>query len=373
MRKALIGLAIVLALYLLIVLIAGRGPHVDIPADARIGQEYVGENEAAVIERTQNLILDQMRSRYGDDDTALRDAHPKAHGCVQADFQILDGLDEHYRYGLFAAPRSYHAWIRFSNGSLVPQPDAKGDVRGMAIKLTGVPGPKLMPDENQTQDFLLINHPVLPVGDPGEYADLFDLAFQGRPMSYMFSLNPFAWKLGALSEIIAIRTKKIPSMLGIRYWSTTPYRWANNGAVKYSARPCEASTATVPDDPTDNYLREVMIAHLEGRDACFEFMVQPQTDAVAMPIEDPAVEWSEQLSPFVPVARIVIPVQNFATAPQDQFCEDLSFSPWHSVAAHQPLGGINRVRKSVYLAISAHRHQHNLREPIEPTGEERFD
>ena len=35
--------------------------------------------------------------------------------------------------------------------------------------------------------------------------------------------------------------------------------------------------------------------------------------------------------------------------------EELVFNPWQSLAAHQPLGGINRLRKPVYLSSAEHR------------------
>jgi len=38
------------------------------------------------------------------------------------------------------------------------------------------------------------------------------------------------------------------------------------------------------------------------------------------------------------------------------------------VEAHRPLGGINRVRRVVYEAISSLRHQLNLAPRTEPTG-----
>ena len=48
----------------------------------------------------------------------------------------------------------------------------------------------------------------------------------------------------------------------------------------------------------------------------------------------------------------------------------LSFTPWHTLAEHRPLGGINRIRRSAYRASSAVRHQLNgvaEKEPISGT------
>ena len=86
-----------------------------------------------------------------------------------------------------------------------------------------------------------------------------------------------------------------------------------------------------------------------------------------MPVEDSTVTWSEDDSPFVPVARIEVPAQTFDSAAQTTFCEDLSFSPWHATTAHRPLGSLNRTRKVVYEATSAARHRLNGVQRVEPT------
>ena len=87
--------------------------------------------------------------------------------------------------------------------------------------------------------------------------------------------------------------------------------------------------------------------------------MQLQIPGKNMPVEDPTVLWSEQDSPFLPVARITIPKQVFDTPEQDRFCEDLSFTPWHALPEHEPVGGLNRLRKAVYLEISRYRHARN--------------
>jgi hypothetical protein len=87
-----------------------------------------------------------------------------------------------------------------------------------------------------------------------------------------------------------------------------------------------------------------------------------------MPIEDPTITWDETAAPFVPVASISIPAQDFDSAEQHAFCENLSFTPWHCVDALRPLGGINRVRGVVYEHISRLRHELNAVPRREPTG-----
>ncbi len=88
---------------------------------------------------------------------------------------------------------------------------------------------------------------------------------------------------------------------------------------------------------------------------------------MAMPVEDATVEWNEAKSPPVKVATLRIPVQHFDTPAVREFDENLSFTPWHSLETHRPLGGVNRCRKRVYDAISEERHRANRAPRREPT------
>ena len=111
-----------------------------------------------------------------------------------------------------------------------------------------------------------------------------------------------------------------------------------------------------------------MARQLATSAATFDLRVQLRTDPDAMPVEDPTVRWSEERSPFVTVARITSPRQTFDTPDQQTFGENLSFTPWHALSAHQPLGGINRARRVAYETISRLRHEHNGVRRVEPTS-----
>jgi hypothetical protein len=127
--------------------------------------------------------------------------------------------------------------------------------------------------------------------------------------------------------------------------------------------------APAPSDSMEK-LREAMSAHLAGREARFDFLVQVQTDPATMPVENPTIAWDEGASPFRKVATLRIPAQTFDTPEQMTFCENLSYTPWHALPEHRPLGGINRARKIVYEAISKRRHELNQVARREPSMEE---
>ena len=94
-----------------------------------------GEAMARVVQTIEGRVREAAKSA-----PARRDAHPKSHGCVHADFRVLDTVPSALRAGVFAVPLTFKAWIRFSNGSEKPGPDGRGDGRGMAVKLLGVEG-----------------------------------------------------------------------------------------------------------------------------------------------------------------------------------------------------------------------------------------
>jgi hypothetical protein len=119
-----------------------------------------------------------------------------------------------------------------------------------------------------------------------------------------------------------------------------------------------------PDEAKSNAL--VLDHVVKMFNSSFDFLVQHQTCPTKMPIEDPVVEWPEGKSPYRKVATIYIPVQEFDTPEKNAAVEDLSFTPWHCLPEHRPLGGINRVRKAVYQTIARLRRDLNGVPSTEP-------
>lgn len=342
--------------------------------DAHLG-EVAWPDEDALTLRMTEAIKRSIVHRYPEPGTALRDAHPKSHGCVRAEFRVEPTLPDSLARGAFVPGRTYPAWIRFSNGSGdADRADTLGDARGMAIKLMGVPGDKILTTERSatTQDFVLINNPTFFADDPARYARLIERGTSRNPL--VVATAPLALGWQGMKIARAITKLRISSPLETRYWSTVPYALGvgpDRQAVKYSARPCLAGTAAIPADPSPDYLREAMVRTLGAGDACFDFLVQARTGS-AMSVEDPRVEWTEAEAPFVKVATVHIPQQVFSTPAQDAFGDELSFTPWHALPDHRPLGGVNRARRVVYPSVSDLRHERNGTVSREPTGDEVF-
>ena len=311
-----------------------------------------------------------------------RDVHSKTHGCIKATFTVLDNLDSRLRYGIFANPGSYEAWIRFSSGKEYPQADSIHDARGMAIKVMGVPGKKLLEDDGLppagTQDFLLMNATQFFIRSITEYAEFTKYLGSGlgARANYGYFLGGFTpdirkWQLREM--MLAKKTLKAApdSLLNTQFYSVSAFKLGPQQNVKYSARPCKEVPAADVNRSDPNFLRKEMVKRLASGTACFDFMVQPQVSGKNMPVEDTTVEWSESDSPFLPVARLDIPSQQFEQ--NNDLCEGLAFNPWHSLPEHRPIGVMNRIRKAVYLGVSRYRRQMNGVPMCEPKGWDSID
>ncbi len=338
-----------------------------------LGEETVFEGEDALADEIARLSEEEIQKNFANDTLARRDAHAKAHGCVRANVTIDNsGLDPDERIGVFAENRQYPAWIRFSNGNPVIQNDTERDARGMAIKLMEVPGDKVLERHRQelTQDFLLINGPAFFVRTPEDYLEFTKNAFDGEALSFFFDLNPLEWNIRELTNALQILLAKPASPI-MQYWSTTPYALGEGAAVKYTAKPCGDIDSGFPDDAPFDFMSQTLAERLAEGPECFDFMLQRQLDPAVMPIEDSTIAWDD--SEFVKVATIDIEQQTFLSDEQVEFCENLSFNPWHTLPEHKPLGNINRTRRVVYDAISLMRHELNMAPRAEPTGHIVFD
>ncbi|MBE9178382.1 catalase family protein [Oculatella sp. LEGE 06141] len=336
-----------------------------------LGKEYPPPGEDAVIAELERISVELLKRDYpANVRPARRDAHAKHHGCVKGKLSIEADLPIALKVGIFKEPRHYPALIRFSNGDRHAQDDTKGDTRGIAIKLLGVEGEKVLESEKheQTQDFTLVNHPVFAIRDAQDYLELFQLLIKGgNKLKFFFpGINPRQWRLHEFKIATTINRKKIISPLEIQYWSMTPYQ-LGTGAAKFSVKPQVVGVAPKAIPKSPHYLHTAMVNHLATQEARFDFLVQLQTDPYRMPIEDPTIAWDEAVSPYQKVATLTIPPQAFDSPEQMAFCENLSYSPWHSLPEHKPLGGINRVRKHIYESIARLRHEMNNVPYQEPT------
>jgi catalase len=328
------------------------------------------EQEAADV---ANDLIGLIQAEYRDQGKrTMRDAHPRGIGCAAARFTVNSDLPQKYRTGVFATPgQSYDAIVRFSS-SLGPVGDQKPDARGLAIKLFDVPGTKLLEDQPQatTHDFLMINFPIFPAPNTHAFAGLIKIRKDPKSIVSYLLESPIGHAL-VLKNALSLTSgnpNNGKSLAAMEFFSQTPYLLSGpavNSPVKYSVRPCQ-TVASRPLNGSDTELRDDLQERLDQGSLCYKFALQFFVPNQGMDVEDASREWKQDKAPFVDFATIEIPPQTFRTDKRLAYCDALSFQPWHAIAQHQPLGNINRARKSIYEAISNYRHKANIEAGLYP-------
>jgi hypothetical protein len=314
---------------------------------------------------------------------AIRDAHAKSHGCLRGELTVYPDLPEYLRQGLFAIPATYPVIARVSSTHPAIRSDQIRGIRAIAIKVLGVQGPRVLPDDTaNTQDFVLVNHSEFP------YADVRAYRTKGMRAAKMLARAPgwLLWLgtelLAAVARVLAPFGVKLPMeialftaanthILGQTFHSAAPLRYGDYIA-KVSLAPLSASVTRlqgqrVPLTAGFDAHRDSLVNFFNSNSAEYEVRAQLCTDAAAMPIEDATKAWSESVSPPIGVAKVTFGIQDAGTPERRVFADDvLSFNSWRGLADHRPLGSINRLKKRTYDASSQFRHQMNNAPRIEP-------
>jgi Catalase len=333
--------------------------------DTELG-EVLQQDEANTSSQIADAVEAGIREHYTDGN-ARRDVHVKATGLVKAEFRVNDAIPKDLAKGVFVPGKTYQALIRFSNGAGKAQADTHADTRGMAIKLLGVPGPKLLETDKDamTQDFIMVQDPLFFAKTAEVY------------LSVMRNLNgglaqqlhiPFDLGLKGTEIYAKINNFKCSNPLQVRYYSSSVYHvgaGAGRKAVKWGAKPASDDVDPMPKHPGPDFLREAMKATLKKGPVTYKFLIQPKT-ADDQSVEDLTVNWDEAAAPFYEAATITIPSQDFDTPELNKLGETISYNPWHAIEEHRPMGVVNRMRKVVYERISRVRNEMNAEVRKEP-------
>jgi hypothetical protein len=331
-----------------------------------------------------------------------RDQHSKQHGCVKARFciepHLWEKLPESCRVGLFRQSQTFPAWVRFS--TLKQKDDSKGDLHGLAIKVLDAEHAEtqdgLNPEqETGIQDFAFIDVPRFFMKGAKPYLDLFQIVDMVaalkdpsvteppsnnkltlilkvvlRLIAFLVpSFLPSQWRFRELWILITAKIEKkrsrLSSPLDQPYWSTTPYCLGNTGqAMKYFVRPSVINRTEKPKVYTPHYLREALVEHLthQQKQARFDFYIQVKENPTVADLEDPTTLWKD--TPEYKVATLHIPPQRFYDGLEPAFGEQMSFTPWHCLPEHEPLGSMNAIRQLVYFQAAQRRNELNKLLPL---------
>jgi Catalase len=325
--------------------------------------------EPKLFERLGAELADIQRKHSGANGGIKRGFHPKPHACVMGELQVLEDRPEATKFGVFATTKKFKTWVRLSNAKSKSDSDHERDIRGLAVKVLGVPGTKLLASEPNatTQDFLAVNTDTLGVRN----AELFML-FQKVVNGDLGAAGPLLLQDPFIIKRLLDATHPVESMFKERFWSGVPFKLGPR-ASKFSFTPCGINQAKGQTSDSARYLREDAVKRIEQGDSCFDLSIQFQRDAEKQPVEDSQVSWKESEAPFVRVARLVIPKQEMhsdTAKTKEAFCENLVWNPWHALPEHRPIGNANRARKIVMVASQKLRGA--PQPPKEPTGNETF-
>jgi hypothetical protein len=329
-------------------------------------KEVVPEGEAAHLEELAQVVLTMQRENTRDGKPS-RALHAKGNAGAEAEFTVDDGLPAEAKVGIFAQPGKYRAYVRFSNGSGRRQKDQVGDVRGLAVKLVGVPGKKLIPglENASTQDFLLIRSSTQPFKNADEFVWLLGAAKTPALLPFKM-LGHFGLGRGfSILKGLAGSLKMPASAATTSYFSALPIRFGAH-AVRYSLAPLETTDGKAT--PSPEHVHEELASRLARAPLTWMFRVQFFVDEKTTPIEDASREWD---APWVTLGRLLLPKQEL-DSPRGQklsaFVEKLSFDPWHAPEEFRPLGNMMRARNAAYRLSTQER-----KSAPEPDGTETFE
>ena len=357
-------------------------PAAPLPYQASFEKPEDGEAETihGLIETLEKI----SHTTFEDTKHGLRGVHAKSHGLLTGEVRVLDNLPPVLAQGLFSTGGSYPAVLRLSTVPGDVLDDKVSTPRALAIKLIGVPGERLPGSEgDSTQDFVMVNGPAFGAPDAKHFLKnlklLASTTDKGESLKKAFSalargtekiVEAFGGKSGT---VIAMGGHPETNILGETFYSQVPALYGPYIA-KFSIAPASPALKALTNAPVDlhnkpNGICDAVNDYFSDHDALWELRVQLCTDVDAMPIEDASVPWPEDKSPFITVAHIHVPRQVAWSKERSVAIDDgMSFSPWHGLAAHRPLGSIMRVRKVVYDVMSKIRARQNKVPIAEPTS-----
>ena len=346
--------------------------------------EEVSPDEEETQRGLTEAMLSIARKTLADTGHAHRAVHAKAHGYLKAKFEVLPDLAPGLAQGLFAAPASYDAVLRFSTTPGDILDDNVSVPRGVALKVLGVAGARLAGSEGDTtQNYVLANSPTFQVAtDKAFLKQLKPLAGttgELEPVKHAASVlsRTATAALGLVGQKSATLTtlagQASTHLLGDSFYSQAPLLHGEYFA-KVAMSPSSDEMIALSGKHMKlaghpDAIREGIQAYFASLPAVWEFKVQLATSIRSMPVEDATVQWPEVESPYLTVARVsALPQPTWSDDMRDLVEEHLSFNPWIGLAAHRPLGSIMRARRPAYAATRGFRAHANGVEIDEPTA-----
>ncbi|WP_277187068.1 catalase family protein [Caballeronia sp. BR00000012568055] len=346
--------------------------------------EQIPDDEADTTREVAETMRSITEKTYADSGHAIRSVHAKSHGLLIGEFEVAPDLPPELAQGLFARAGTMQVVMRLSTNPGDVLDDKVSTPRGLAIKVIGVTGDRLPGSEGDTtQDFVMINAPAFTAATPKKFLSNLKLLAKTTDKApgakkalsaVLRGTEALIEKLGGESPtLISMGGHPETHILGETFYTAVPLLY---GAYfgKFSIAPVSPELTALTDAKVDledrpDGLRESVSEFFASHGAEWEVRVQLATDIDTMPIEDASVQWPEDESPYVTVARIrVLPQTSWSPERERGIDDGMAFSPWHGIAAHRPLGGVMRARRASYEMSAGFRGERNgcpMHEPHE--------
>ena len=349
--------------------------------------KFVVDDSPSLVTNIRDEILSGRQDYY-----IMRDAHPKAHQCVNASFIVED--NDFFPAGSFLGDSNiqHDAIVRFSSSNPDPSSDTVHTVRGAAIKV-------LMGD--QTHDFVMQSAANFPTDDIEQFSNLIKVgrtrnclsiipdpendSTLGPLLDFFYQLNKATqclvesdFNLLDLPETVrsimrfrqGFEDSEIKSVFDFDYFSVTPYAYQDI-VFKYEVSPAicaesnsEGMSFTAEEAANSEGLENNIQRVLGAGSACYDLNVvaRPTDISDKQAIEFLVETWDEKSSQVlerVKVASIVIPMLALGTEITSLACDEMSYNNGRNADGFKPLGSINRGRIPIYDRLSAFRLEAN--------------
>ena len=341
------------------------------PCPFRPADELPEDGEPALAAEILDTMLGISDATHAHSGNVLRPVHAKSHGLLRVSLHVPPGLPPPLAQGLFAQPAVYRGVARLSTIPGDVLDDAVSTPRGFALKLVGVPGRRLEDMEGSTtQDLVMVDTPQFNARDGRALLRALKLVAltTDRAEGAKKALSAVMRRLEQLVEAFGGESAGLKALggqpprhpLSSTYFTQLPMRHGDFIA-KYRLRPIsrellELGQARIDLGDGANPLRDAVVAFFQHHGAEWALEAQLQRDRDRMPVDDPRATWSEDESPFLPVARLSAePQQAWSAERAARIDERMGFNPWRGLAAHQPLGQLMRLRRVAYAGAQAAR------------------
>ncbi len=328
--------------------------------------ERAQPDESRWARRLSELSLEAQKrvARLRPDKVPHRGAHAKGHALLEGTLTVVKTDAFGCQTGLFATPgKTFPVRVRLSSGSPAIQSDGERDARGMAIRVTVADqdASKFLNVTGETpdkQDFILFSNPVFFASDVRQFTTIFGILSTRSKPEQVGRLLGFLLKARSVKPLWFMAStlfrSPINHPLAIEYHSASPYMLGEHLVAKYSVEALDREAfRRAPRGAGDDFLTRAVEGD-EKTPLKLAFYVHVLStrempgEGIKDIVEDATVDFRKLGARKVKVAELELRHADPKDRSDRDAAEGMDFNPWNSLAAHRPLGSLNRARLIAY-------------------------